>query len=552
MTIDIEGRPIYGEVDPRWRRRVRSVSQAAAWVVIGGGALGLIGRILGMPALAQWIIRPIVRPMQPATAALFVLGGFSVLAALLGSRRWWRRLGVFAAVVVTLGGLFVIVANLADLRFPRWLITSFEIEDVIGGERPARPAGNVGSVLAIMGAATIAMATRSAGAHIVGQLAAVGAAIIGATVVVAFAYGDDSLRGFPFGSGRMEISAALLVIVYCVAVVAARPALGLMAPIISPWSGGIVLRRLLPFVLAGPPAVVALLLSATTPESQPRWLALTAVVLSGILLAALFTTAAAVSRSAHSLEVAYDLTDRATVAVGRDAEVVDVLLSRLSNTELELDGLDMAVRFRPAEGWLAGDALLTVPLGGSRVAAILIDVVGHGARSAIAATRLGDALHHSLRSGASPASALSQSTWVLDEPQMMASVVVVEIDAASGSIRHASGGSPPLIHMSTRGIELHDTTGPVLIADARSAWNEGLAVLDRGDVLLIYSDGLADPTKPDGVQVATVDDLVDALERCPFGEPERIADWCLDEAVGRAEGQVRDDVSLIVLKRTHA
>lgn len=549
MTAETEVRQLYGEIDPRWRKRVRALAQAAAWVVIAGGALGLMGRVLDLPILAQWINRPTVRPMQPATAALFVVGGLSVLTGLLRSGRWWRRSGAFLAAVVVAGGVSVIVANLADLIFPRWLITSFEIEDVIGGERPARPAGNVGFVLATLGLSVILISTRSEIAHVVGQIAALGAAMIGATVVVAFAYGDDSLRGFPLGSGRMEISAALLAIVFCTAVVAARPALGLMAPIISPWPGGIVLRRLLPFVLAGPPAVVSLLLSAATPESQSRWLALTAVILSGILLGALFMTAAAVSRSQQSLELAHDLTDRATKAVGRDAEVVDLLLTGLSRTSIEVEGLEVAVRFRPAEGWLGGDAVITVPLGGSRMAAIVIDVVGHGPHPAIAAFRLGDAAHHSLRSGVSPAAALAQSRWVLDEPHMMASVAIVEIDAASGSVRHASGGSPPLVHMSARGVELYESTGPVLMADERAVWNEGLAVLEHGDVLLIYSDGLADPTSPDGIAVATVDDLVDALDRCPFSEAERIADWCVDEAVGRAEGLVRDDASLIVVRR---
>lgn len=546
----IGDRRSYGEIDPRWRSRYRLVSLVASFLLVIGGLLALIGRVLNNPDLAQWVDRLQVRPMQPATALAFVTGGVAVVGALLSSRKRVRWLGLGAAALVVLGGLSVIVANVADLSFPRWLLASFGAEDVIGGERPARPAGNEGVVLAVLGTSVILLATRRHLAHATAQLLALSAAMTGATVVVAFAYGDDSLRGFPFGAGRMAISAALLTIVFAVAVVTSRPALGLMAPIISPWLGGIVLRRLLPIVLAGPPVAVALLLTSVTPESHPRWLALVAVVVSGLLVVALFATAAAVSRTAQSLQEAEEITERAAAAVGRDAEIVDVLLSRLSGEVADHEGLDVAVRFRPAEGWLAGDSVVTVRLGGSRLAVVLIDVVGHGAVPALAATRLGDAIQQSLRTGATPAVALRQAIWVLDEPKMMAGVSIVEIDAETGAVRHAAGGTPPVLHVGPGGVGQFESTGPALISDSEAAWDERTILIERGDFLVMFSDGIADPTSPNGIAVASVDHLVEALRRCPYVDAESIADWCLDEAVGRAEGRVRDDASLIVIGRT--
>lgn len=539
----------YGEIDPRWRKRYRAVSLVTSYVLVLAGLLALMGRVLDIPDLAQWFDRLQVRPMQPATALAFVLGGLAVMGALLSSRRWLRWLGLGAAAAVACGGVVVVVANVADLSFPRWLLNSFEAEDVIGGERLARPAGNEGVVLAVLGVSVVLLATRHQLAHATAQLLALAAAMTGATVVVAFIYGDGSLRGFPFGAGRMAISAALLTIVFAVAVVTSRPALGLMAPIISPWLGGIVLRRLLPFVLAGPPVAVALLLTSVTPESQPRWLALVAVVVSGLLVIALFATAAAVSRTAQSQRAAEEITERATTAVGRDAEIVDVLLSRLSGEVSDFNGLDLAVRFRPAEGWLAGDSILTVPLGGSRLAVILIDVVGHGPEPALAATRLGDAIQHSLRTGATPAVALQQALWVLDEPQMMAGVSIMEIDAETGAVRHSAGGAPPVLHVGSGGVGRYESTGPALISNSEATWDERTLLVEKGDFLVIFSDGIADPTSPTGIAVASVDDLADALQRCPYVDAESIADWCLDEAVGRAEGRVRDDASLIVIGR---
>src|SRR5690606_40230027 len=119
---------------------------------------------------------------------------------------------------------------------------------------------------------------------------------------------------------------------------------------------------------------------------------------------------------------------------------------RLSDYRASGEGLDVAVRFRPAEGWLAGDAALTVPLGQSRLAAILVDIVGHGPEPAVAALRLSDAIQHALRQGAGPAAAIAASRWVLDDGGVMASVAVTEVDSRTGAVIYASAGSPPILH----------------------------------------------------------------------------------------------------------
>lgn len=549
MSDTSSPRRLYGEVDPTWRRRIRGVARLAAWIVIAGGMLALVGRILRIPILAQWIPRVQVRPMQPVAAVLFVLGGMAVLTALIRTDRRARRVGLVAAWSVIAGGCWVIVANIVDAHFPLWLLNSLELEDIIGGEQPARPAANVGVVLVALGSGIVALASRRHVAHIAGQVMAAAAGVVASTVVVASIYGEEGLRGFPFGSGRMAISAALLSVFLAGAVLTSRPALGLMAPIISPWAGGIVLRRLLPLVLAGPPLAVAYLEAFSTPSTQPRWFAYAAVLMSLLLLTALFATAAAVSRSAYSMRLAEDVAERAATAVNRDAVIVDGLLSRLAGSQAKLDGLDVAIRFRPAEGWLAGDAVITTALDDSRLAAILIDIVGHGARPALAASRLGDALQHSLRAGSTPALALAQACWVLDEPQMMASVAVAVIDARDGSVSLAGGGCPPILHRSASSVRRHPPTGPVLMIDSGSEWEEERLVLEPGDAVVLFSDGLADPTDPEGVEIATVDDLVAILERCPFLGAEEVADWCLDETVGLAGGITRDDASLLVVAR---
>lgn len=538
-----------GEIDPTWRSRLRRISSTLSVGIAALGLTGVAGRVFGEPILAQWVNRPDVRPMQPISAIVFVFVGAAVMAGLRTEPKGLRLLGqVLGAIVAIIGGV-IVYANIVDLRFPIVLLNGVEMEDVLGGERPARPALNEGVCLLMLGVSMVALSLRRRKAHILGHLVALLAAMIAATVIVAFAYGDESLRGFPLGSGRMPISVAVLIVLSSLAVVAARPSLGLMPIIVSPWPGGIVLRRLLPLVVLGPPAAVAFVLGASTPESQPRWFAVGAVIASGLFVAALFATAAAVSGAARSSEIASDVSTRAAEAVNRDAAVVGALLSRLTTQLDQVEGMEAVIRFRPAEGWLAGDAVLTVAVDENRMAAALIDAVGHGPEPALAAARLAGSIKQALLSGFGPAEAINQASWVLDRPELMATAAVVEIDVESGHGRYSSAASPPLLIRSDRGIDQLPATGPVLLPGEHPRRIEQTFELAPGDTLFMFSDGFADPACPEGVEVASVPDLVAAIDRCPYRELDDLADWCLDEAVGQAGGASRDDASLVALRR---
>jgi len=131
----------------------------------------------------------------------------------------------------------------------------------------------------------------------------------------------------------------------------------------------------------------------------------------------------------------------------------------------------------------------------------------------------------------------------------MATVAVAEVDSRSGSVTYANAGGPPVLHRGREEVWRYGSTGPVLLGDGSGEWGEGKAVLDDGEALLLYSDGLADPTNPEGVALATVEDLCQVLERCPHLDAQRVADWCVEESLGRAEGIPRDDATLVVVAR---
>ena len=118
---------------------------------------------------------PLVQVTILMTAVLFVMGAMAMLGLLVRPGPIFRRVGYVAAGVLTAGAVAIVVANLADMQFPRWLLTSTTVEDVLGGEVAARPALNEGVVLLGGGGALLLLTSRTVAAHVVGQLIAIAA-----------------------------------------------------------------------------------------------------------------------------------------------------------------------------------------------------------------------------------------------------------------------------------------------------------------------------------------------------------------------------------------
>lgn len=530
--------------------------RAASLLALAGaaaGVLALIGRYTEVWRLATWVGGPAVRPMQVFTAVSFVGFGTAILLGLRAKPRPWMQW--LARALAVASGAVAFTAWLAQrglLAMPSRLRGAFWFPDVSLGEEVGVPAINEGVVLVLLAVSVVVLTVRRPWFAVIGQAVAVAVATIGGVVAVAFFYGDTTLAGFPFGARRMAFSAALTASLLAIAAILSRPESGFMAPLSSPWSGGILLRRLLPFVLVLPPAAVALMLTGLSGAQRPRLLAWLAVVVSVLLGVGLMATAASVNRAGRSLQAAHDLSDRALSTVKHNAELADELRGLLvRGPEEPVDGLEIAIAYRPAEGWLAGDAAVVEPLDSSRLGMAIVDVAGHGSSRALTAFRISELLCHSMRGGMAPARALESVMWAVEGDGDMATAVVAEVDGSTGAMRYVVAGHPPvLIDRSDGTMERLEATGPVLFTGQEGNWAEGLVSLLAEDTLVVYTDGVADPQEAKDAGVATVHDLTGALARFPAGGVDELAEWCLNEATGRARGVLRDDATVVVIRRS--
>ena len=547
-------RRLFGEYDPIWISRFERGAVVLTFLCILAGIVALVGRYTEIWWLASWVggvPGVLVRPMQVFTAFALVGFGIAILLGLRGTPKTWA-VSVSRVLALASGamGLTVFLAQRGYVDVPAWLSGPPRFADTLRGESPGIPASNEGIVLLLLAVAIVLLSLRRRIPSLVGQGVAVLVGISGSVVAIAFAFGDLILVGFPFGTGRMSFSAAITVSVMAAAILLVRPGVGFMAPLASPWSGGNLLRRLLPFVLVLPPAAAALL-AAELEGGGPRTRALLSVGLSILLGAGLLATAYSFNRAGLSVQAAGDLSDRALLAVQKDAALQDELRGLLVRDLPDSGGVvDFAVRYRPAEGWLAGDAAVVQRLDKSRVGVAIVDVAGHGSGRALTAFRISDLVLHSMKAGMSPSRAVGSVLWALENHDDMATAVVAEVDTTNGALRYVVAGHPPvLIRRHDATVEHLEATGPLLFSGIGQEWDEGLAVLAPQDTLVVYTDGVADPQEAKHASVATVTDLTAAVRRFSSGSVEDLAEWCLAEASGRARGQLRDDATVVVLRR---
>jgi len=73
----------------------------------------------------------------------------------------------------------------------------------------------------------------------------------------------------------------------------------------------------------------------------------------------------------------------------------------------------------------------------------------------------------------------------------LSTMFVARLDSRSGILDYCSAGHPPALHLRANGqLELLSDGGPMLGAVATASFDRGSVMMDRGDLLLVCSDGI--------------------------------------------------------------
>lgn len=518
-------------VDPLVEQRLTTAGRVIRWVATGYAVVAL----LGIPFEREIPPGPpLVRDITIASAISLLCLAFGALLAgdvvkVVGSTVLWRRVGTVLSLGAAAFGMFIIVVFFAN-RTDLW------------GESVASPAFSVGVILVVLGLSIPFSVSRREWSVIAGQVGSLLVFSLTAVIFLGYAYGDPSV-GRLFLRPEISFQASLLSVLIAIGVLLIRPASGLLSTAASPGAGGRVLRWFGPLVLFMP-ALLLLITELVPSTDRVDVLAFVSVGLGLFLLILLSFFVRALDQTAIEAATSAAQAERAHIGLAQEAPVVKGITEMLHIVDVDdVDGWEVATRYRPGRGSVAGDATWVSRLPDGSLGVVVVDLTGHGADPAVWALRVRDLLFHSLVVGLSPAEAMSIVQWSAPA-DVLASAIAIRIDVKTGAASICSAGHPPAILIGTKDAQLKQPTGPLLYLDPKIEYSQDDAVIRSGGSLVVFSDGVAD------VQV----------EVNGRTEPERLADMLVAEGgqttrtadlvLGFADPDPSDDQTVVVIRRT--
>lgn len=519
-------------VDPRVEARLTRLGRVIRWIAVGYAVVAFVG--VFDEGVRRFTLGPsLIRDLTPVGGgSLTVLATAALLAGdvRLGARSMgrFRRLGEGLALLAAATGaviMGVFFANRTDI----W------------GETSQVPSFTLGVILVVLGVAIPLSVSRMDSRVIMGQVGSLLAFSITAVIFIGYLYGDPSV-GRLFLRPEISFEASLTSVLTAIGVLLIRPASGLLSVASSPGAGGALLRRLGPVILFTP--ALLLFVTETVPSTERiDTLAFVSVGLGLFLLILLAVFVRALDATAVEAATSAAQAERARIGLEQEAPVVTRMSEMLHTVEIEgVSGWEVATRYRPGRGSVAGDASAVRLLPGGSVGLVLVDLTGHGALPAVWAIRVRDLLLHSLVAGHPPAEAMRMVDWSAPG-DTLASAVVGTIDPNTGETHLCSAGHPPVVVVGTQEVDMVQPTGPLLYLDSEPKYEEVGCELAVGHTLVAFSDGIADVQLTESGQ--TQPDLLAAMLLAEGGNAARTADLVL----GFADPEPSDDETVIVIRR---
>jgi serine phosphatase RsbU (regulator of sigma subunit) len=255
----------------------------------------------------------------------------------------------------------------------------------------------------------------------------------------------------------------------------------------------------------------------------------------------------------HRFQDEARLTEERTKLERRAEEVLSQteLAPRRWAARLAPEDLPVFEGYEVGTGLMAGDFYDFFPVGPRRLAAVIGDVSGHGIEPSITAFQVKYLLRVFLRQFRDPAQALEELNSTLStqgRAEEFVSVCIVVFDRLANSLRHASAGHPAAWLWHDGEVRPLRATGPLLTLDPRANYISREIELTAGDLVLMYTDGLAEARA--GEQLFGEERIAGAVRRDPGIETQVLTKSLLQAAREFASGPLRDDVAILAIRRT--
>ncbi len=239
----------------------------------------------------------------------------------------------------------------------------------------------------------------------------------------------------------------------------------------------------------------------------------------------------------------------------RQAEIErELLLARDIQQGLLLEGVpqlrgwEMSAVSLPARD-LGGDLYDFLALSERSHGIMIGDVSGKGLPAALRMAVARTVFRYEARRNQPPGVTLAgvNSGVISEIPQGMVTMLYAALDTRSGEIRFANAGHnyPVLIRAAASELELNGL--PLGVLDG-NGYEEQVAQLDPGDVLLLYTDGITEATDR-AEEMYGYERLEQVVLREQVRRPRSLVAALLQELRAWSAGDQADDITIVALRR---
>jgi phosphoserine phosphatase RsbU/P len=217
-------------------------------------------------------------------------------------------------------------------------------------------------------------------------------------------------------------------------------------------------------------------------------------------------------------------------------------------------GWDFAAVCRPARE-VGGDYYDLFRVGSDEIAFALGDVSGKGLGPSLLMSNVQAMLRTGLRQTSTDiprlASDLNEHLFSSSSAEMFVTVFIGVLDVRTGRLRYVNAGHNPPLVVTEKGRKRAtlETGGIIVGAVPGMRFDQGEVVVEPGDMVVVYSDGVTEAMNPSGEMFGD-DRLNEEACRAPTSGAPGVLTGILG-SVDRfaANAEQADDISLIVIRR---
>ena len=211
--------------------------------------------------------------------------------------------------------------------------------------------------------------------------------------------------------------------------------------------------------------------------------------------------------------------------------------------------LDCAAAAHSCEA-VGGDYYDFIETGGRDFTLAVGDAAGHGVPAALLLAGVQARFRHDARQGLGPSallSALNRQLVQLEQPEKFVGLLCARVDVRHGRIGFANAGlTPPLVRRAGGRFEEVSDGGVLLGVHADAVYRDAWRDLGRGDVAVVYTDGLTEAQR--GGELFGVERVQEVLDAHAGRRASEILAALIAAVRGFADRPL-DDLTVVVLKQ---